>query len=399
VNLIDDHKAGNSSPVEIRHLVLRCDYNVKESCLRDVVELYGRGGRTLIFTETKAQAHKLGLALGSQALHGDIPQEKRESVLAAFREGKFTTMVATNVAARGLDIPKLDLVVLLQPPENVETYIHRAGRTGRAGRAGTVLTMVSRREEAALQNISHRCKINFTSISPPQPSDLDSAAASSAVDRVEQILASPHRIGLLEPFTSQSEKLLASSSSASEIVAAALALICGVSDKPRERRSLLSGQTGFATIHLQNPQRQIRSPRFVCDLIMKALPEGAVDLKNIHQVRVGPQDGPAQALADVPREVADQLVELSETQKLGYFSVELPVTIPEGFSAEPPPSSSWGGSTNAFRGNGRGGGGWQGRGGGRGGGGGGGGWRDRSEPPRGRVPFGAVKSGRITFDD
>ncbi|PWS21467.1 RNA helicase, partial [Enterococcus faecium] len=79
-----------------------------------------------------------------QSLHGDIPQKQREITLKGFRSGTFEVLVATNVAARGLDIPEIDLVVQCSPPKDVESYIHRSGRTGRAGRTGVCICFYQR---------------------------------------------------------------------------------------------------------------------------------------------------------------------------------------------------------------------------------------------------------------
>lgn len=81
-----------------------------------------------------------------QALHGDIPQKQRELTFKAFREGKVKCLVATNVAARGLDIPEVDLIVQLDPPKDIDTYIHRAGRTARAGREGVCITFYDKKK-------------------------------------------------------------------------------------------------------------------------------------------------------------------------------------------------------------------------------------------------------------
>ena len=74
-------------------------------------------------------------------IHGDIEQKTREKTLQAFREGKVRCLVATDVAARGLDIPEIDLVIQTAPPSDIDSYIHRSGRTGRAGREGTCICL------------------------------------------------------------------------------------------------------------------------------------------------------------------------------------------------------------------------------------------------------------------
>lgn len=104
----------------------------------------GESGKTIVFTETKADANALILSdkikKDVEVMHGDIAQNQREVTMKRFREGKFRVLVATDVASRGLDIPNVDLVIQLEPPKDVESYIHRSGRTARAGKMGTCIT-------------------------------------------------------------------------------------------------------------------------------------------------------------------------------------------------------------------------------------------------------------------
>ena len=85
------------------------------------------------------------LKVECQVLHGDIPQKQREVTFTTFREGSLKCLVATNVAARGLDIPEVDLIIQLSPPKDTDTYVHRSGRTGRAGKSGTCITLYTYR--------------------------------------------------------------------------------------------------------------------------------------------------------------------------------------------------------------------------------------------------------------
>jgi ATP-dependent RNA helicase DDX21 len=94
-----------------------------------------------------------------QALHGDMSQANREKCLKAFRAGKFIALVATDVAARGLDIPEVDLVVHYDLPNNSEAFLHRSGRTGRAGRSGTTIAMYSTRETRWFKQILAETKV------------------------------------------------------------------------------------------------------------------------------------------------------------------------------------------------------------------------------------------------
>lgn len=80
-------------------------------------------------------------------MHGDIPQHSREMTLRAFKEGRVKILVATDVASRGLDIPNVELVIQVEPPQDPETYIHRAGRTARAGKEGTCIVIYSNKTQ------------------------------------------------------------------------------------------------------------------------------------------------------------------------------------------------------------------------------------------------------------
>ncbi len=118
----------------------------KAEMVARILQARGRGA-TMIFTRTKRTAQKVaddlaerGFSVG--AVHGDLGQIAREKALAAFRSGRSDVLVATDVAARGIDIDDVTHVINYQCPEDEKTYVHRIGRTGRAGRTGTAITLV-----------------------------------------------------------------------------------------------------------------------------------------------------------------------------------------------------------------------------------------------------------------
>ena len=92
--------------------------------------------------------------------------------LKRFKEKKFSVLVATDVAARGLDIPSVDLVVQIEPPKDTETYIHRSGRTARAGRSGKCITFYTLKQKMLLQQIESKAGIVFEKIGAPLPDDI-----------------------------------------------------------------------------------------------------------------------------------------------------------------------------------------------------------------------------------
>jgi ATP-dependent RNA helicase RhlE len=89
-------------------------------------------------------------------MHGDMPQRARERALERFRSGKVTTLVATDVAARGLDLDDITHVINFDPPEDDKGYVHRVGRTGRAGRDGAGITLVLPEQQADMSRVANR---------------------------------------------------------------------------------------------------------------------------------------------------------------------------------------------------------------------------------------------------
>lgn len=138
----------------INHISINCPFHNRMQTLADILVIYGGLGQAIVFTSTKHEANSLLLcekiSNNLEVMHGDIAQNQREVTLKRFKEQKFSVLVATDVASRGLDIPNVDLVVQVEPPKDTETYIHRAGRTARAGKAGTCITFWTMKHKYAL---------------------------------------------------------------------------------------------------------------------------------------------------------------------------------------------------------------------------------------------------------
>ena len=115
-------------------------------------------GKAIVFTQTKAEADRLAkllrsLGFNASPLHGDYSQNRREAVLRDFRRGRINLLVATDVAARGIDISDLEVVFNFRLPQDAESYVHRIGRTGRAGRKGLALSFTPASEDDRLARI------------------------------------------------------------------------------------------------------------------------------------------------------------------------------------------------------------------------------------------------------
>ena len=255
--------------VTVQHMAIRCNYEDRASVIGDVIQVFsGANGQTMIFTDTKMDANELALnstlKQECQVLHGDIQQSQREVTLMSFRQGKFRCLVATNVAARGLDIPEVDLVIQCQPPKDLEAYIHRAGRTGRAGRCGTSVVFYKPNQESLLKLVERKAGIKFNKIGPPQPADIIAASARDAVQSIRAIPAA-----VVSQFQSAAESLLDGMEPV-DAVAAALAHISGSLDTIQSR-SLLSSQPGYTTYHLMN-SFEFRTVSYMWKAIERHLP-------------------------------------------------------------------------------------------------------------------------------
>ena len=132
-----------------------------------VTEIANRDGRTLLFVRTKHGADRLtkqlrAVGVNAGALHGGKTQAARNKALTEFRDGTLRALVATDVAARGIHVDGVDLVLHVDPPADHKDYTHRAGRTARAGESGVVVTLVTRDQERATAGMTRRAGVRAT---------------------------------------------------------------------------------------------------------------------------------------------------------------------------------------------------------------------------------------------
>jgi ATP-dependent RNA helicase DeaD len=276
--------------------------------LSDVLHVHGTGA-SIVFTRTKAEVDELAKALSNlghlaEAVHGDLNQVQRERVLERFRASQVTVLVATDVAARGLDIPEIDLVVHYRFPEQPERYQHRSGRTGRAGRAGTVVLLYGPRERRDLTLLERAIARRIERVGAPRPQDVQRAklaglqrslAAQSDEDR--------------SAWREVAQTWIASGNV--DALAGLLALTLGGAPTPR---SLLTGEEGWTTLKLAG--RPLSVPQTV--RILKQA--GVGDIGRVQSARDG-------AYADLrPEEAARLGRELEGLQVEEATYVEAPPT-------------------------------------------------------------------------
>ncbi len=145
----------------------------------------------IVFVRTRAAAEEVGSALVSRGLiaasiSGDVPQKEREKIVERLRDGSLQVLVATDVAARGLDVERIGLVVNFDVPKEAESYVHRIGRTGRAGRSGEALTFIGPHERRALKNIERATRQTLAEADIPSPRDVSKHRLAALLTQVPE---------------------------------------------------------------------------------------------------------------------------------------------------------------------------------------------------------------------
>jgi ATP-dependent RNA helicase DeaD len=140
------------------------------------------GERGIIFCKTKAAVNKLAKNLGinrfsSGALHGSLSQGIRDRIMEQFREGHINILVATDLAARGIDVAAISYVVNYHLPDVYEVYVHRSGRTARAGAKGFSLTVLQQEEVAEIADFERELGIKFTKFQKPTSENIEENSA------------------------------------------------------------------------------------------------------------------------------------------------------------------------------------------------------------------------------
>ncbi|MBO3724957.1 DEAD/DEAH box helicase [Actinomyces bowdenii] len=190
----------------------------------------------IVFVRTKSTAEDVAIELAGRgiqaaAISGDVPQRERERLVERLRAGTLDVLVATDVAARGLDVDRIGLVVNFDVPREAEAYVHRIGRTGRAGRSGEAVTFLTPKEKSKLRQIERLTGTRLEEITLPSPADVSEHRAAKLLSRA----AARHergRLGMYLPLVRATAADLGIE--AEELAATLLALAVG--DEGPQRR-------------------------------------------------------------------------------------------------------------------------------------------------------------------
>ena len=193
----------NTGAVNVKHIYYMVQAKNRYEVLKRIADsnpnIYG-----LVFCrtrqETKDTAHKfMHDGYNADALHGELSQAQRDEVMQRFRSKKIQILVATDVAARGLDINDLTHVVNYNLPDDSEVYIHRSGRTGRAGKNGISIAIIHTREYGKIRAIESKFKLQFTKELVPTGKDICTKQLYSLIDKIEKVEVDEKQIGPFMP--------------------------------------------------------------------------------------------------------------------------------------------------------------------------------------------------------
>ncbi|NJL17837.1 MAG: DEAD/DEAH box helicase [Nitrospira sp.] len=196
----------------------------RAAALARVIDVAGAKS-ALVFCRTRLEVDEVTAMLTArgcraEAIHGGMSQGQRDRVMQAFKTGQTELLIATDVAARGLDIPQVSHVINYDLPSSAEVYVHRIGRTGRAGREGAAITILDPREQRLLRSIEQHTKAQVVVLPVPSVADL----RAKQLERLQAAMVEVLQDGKLEGFAPLVDRLAASYSSA-DVAAAAIKLL------------------------------------------------------------------------------------------------------------------------------------------------------------------------------
>lgn len=272
--------------------------------------------------QTKREADEVCAGLSRihpcEALHGDIGQDMREKTLNRFREGRINVLVATDVAARGLDIPNVDLVVHFDLPQEAESFLHRSGRTGRAGRKGTAIALLGPEDTSKFQFILKSTKAKVEMVAPPGPEEVMRAASLQVANRLDKV--DPAVVKFFEP---AAERLLQVQDPHFSL-AASLAALSGFTEVPKPR-SLITQEEGVMTLRLMGKPGRLGSPGSVIACIGTVQSNAGDVVGRIRMLRDGGKEG---AAFDVPSSASAQILAHAGLLASQGLTLDVPKTLP-----------------------------------------------------------------------
>jgi ATP-dependent RNA helicase DeaD len=279
----------------------------------------------LIFVRTKSATEDVAERLRSrgfaaEAINGDLSQAQREKVIARLRKGTLDLLVATDVAARGLDVERVSHVLNYDIPTDPESYVHRVGRTGRAGRSGEAILFVTPRESGLLKAIEKATRQPLTQMELPSASEVNTQRVAKFHDAITATLAAPESVAvfrdLVVDYASRHDVPMAD-------VAAALAAMARDDDRfllppdnPPAAADTRSGKTKYATYRISVGHRHRVSPARIVGAIAN---EGGLDRDAFGKIDIRRD----YSLVELPARLPKTVLQALSTTRIGTQLIEL----------------------------------------------------------------------------
>jgi ATP-dependent RNA helicase DeaD len=294
----------------------------KEEVLSRLLDMYNPK-LSLVFCNTKKQVDELTSALQgrgyfAEGLHGDLKQQQRDRVMHSFRNGRTEILVATDVAARGIDVDDVEAVFNYDVPQDDEYYVHRIGRTGRAGRDGRAFTLVVGREIYKLKDIMRYCKTKIKAQPIPSINDVTAVKADKILDKLASIIETEDLTKMMNIIE---EKVNDADYTSIDIAAAFLKLMMGddctkEEDKATEDFGDTGAEAGMVRLFINLGKNQRIKPGDILGAIagetgMPGKLIGSIDMYDKY------------TFVEVPREYASEVIQVMKTAKIKGKSINI----------------------------------------------------------------------------
>ncbi|WP_085875106.1 DEAD/DEAH box helicase [Peptoniphilus vaginalis] len=219
---------------KIEQFYLELNRNMKTEILNRLILIH-KPKKSIIFCNTKRMVESLEVEIAQRgykvdSLHGDMRQSSRDNVMKKFRNGTIDVLIATDVAARGLDVSDIDLVFNYDLPQQAEYYVHRIGRTARAGKKGASFTFVTSKDYPKFREIEKYANIKMEKMKLPTKADVERESLDNLFDKVKKNII---RAEDQENYTEVLNKLLAEGNSLYDITASLLKMVNESSNKTK----------------------------------------------------------------------------------------------------------------------------------------------------------------------
>ncbi len=288
-------------------------YKNREEVLSRLLDIYAPR-LSVVFCNTKKEVDLLvnallGRGYFAAGLHGDMKQEQRDRVMEGFRAGKTDILVATDIAARGIDVDEVEAVFNYSLPQDDEYYVHRIGRTGRAGRGGRAFTFVWGREVYKLKEIQAYCKTRITAQKVPSLNDVANTRVNHLLDEAEQTLTDDNLTAMVHMIE---ERINTAEYTAMDLAAALLKIASGYRDEDDELADLDphgATEPGMVRLYVNMGKSQSLRP---CDLVGAIAGESHIPGKVIGAIDMYDN----YTFVDIPREYVKKVLRAMKHVKI-----------------------------------------------------------------------------------